>query len=448
MIVGDTLRADRLGSYGNTRGLTPFIDSLAARGYVFRNAYAACSWTNPSVASVFTSRYPSQHGVITLRVGALRRPRSRWRRRSPRRGYATGFFSANGLIREDWGYGQGFSDVHRIRHPGQRPAQPRLSLDPVSRRLHQRRRARLARLRCSPTALASSASSCTSSTWSRTAPTRRSRGAGADRRRDGAARSHEGEPLRLPRPTTVPVDDRVLRDLQDVYDAEVLSLDTGCAPCSQRSHRAGLLDNAIVVVTSDHGEEFKEHGLIGHEKTLFGEVTRVPLLIALPGSRRGGGGDGRGLAGRPGAHPFEPDRSLPPSASFEGRALFPLSSEAAPPGRLAYSELIVPEAGGWKRLSPHPRSVVVGSTADRGRPGRDGILRPEGGSRRAQSGGAERAGPRRLAPGPRRDPSTRGARRRPAGDQADRRRHARADPRARLRPLSAAISSPRGPVGL
>ena len=62
----DTRRADRLGAYGSTRGLTPFLDELAARGVVFEQAFAQSSWTNPSVASLFTSRFPSQHGVVTL----------------------------------------------------------------------------------------------------------------------------------------------------------------------------------------------------------------------------------------------------------------------------------------------------------------------------------------------------------------------------------------------
>src|SRR5262245_63124377 len=50
LIVVDTLRADRLGAYGNTRHLTPFLDSLAEQSYVFQRAYAQSSWTNPSVA--------------------------------------------------------------------------------------------------------------------------------------------------------------------------------------------------------------------------------------------------------------------------------------------------------------------------------------------------------------------------------------------------------------
>jgi len=66
VVLVDTLRADRLGVYGNRNGLTPYLDDLARRGTVFGNAYAASSWTCPSVASLFTSRYPSQHQVTTL----------------------------------------------------------------------------------------------------------------------------------------------------------------------------------------------------------------------------------------------------------------------------------------------------------------------------------------------------------------------------------------------
>src|SRR5207249_3493449 len=66
LIVIDTLRVDRLGCYGNGRGLTPFLDALAGRAYVFKNAYAQASWTKPSVASLLTSRFSSQHGVVRL----------------------------------------------------------------------------------------------------------------------------------------------------------------------------------------------------------------------------------------------------------------------------------------------------------------------------------------------------------------------------------------------
>src|SRR5262245_40087556 len=113
LIVVDTMRADRLGAYGNQRGLTPFMDSLASRGYVFHNAYAQSSWTNPSVASILTSRFQSQHGIITfesvLADAELTLPEV-----LKRHGYTTGFFSANGLISKRMGFAQGYDQYRSI----------------------------------------------------------------------------------------------------------------------------------------------------------------------------------------------------------------------------------------------------------------------------------------------------------------------------------------------
>ena len=63
MILIDTLRADHLGCYGYARPISPNIDALAEAGTLFENAVAQSSWTGPSVASLFTSVYPSQHGM-------------------------------------------------------------------------------------------------------------------------------------------------------------------------------------------------------------------------------------------------------------------------------------------------------------------------------------------------------------------------------------------------
>src|SRR5688572_17796743 len=63
MLVVDTLRADRLAHYGNTTGLTPFLNDLAERSNVVTRTYVQAPWTKPSVASLFTSRFASQHGI-------------------------------------------------------------------------------------------------------------------------------------------------------------------------------------------------------------------------------------------------------------------------------------------------------------------------------------------------------------------------------------------------
>lgn len=64
LISLDTLRADHLGSYGYYRDTSPNIDKLAEEGILFENAYSQAPWTLPSMATVHTSLYPTEHGVI------------------------------------------------------------------------------------------------------------------------------------------------------------------------------------------------------------------------------------------------------------------------------------------------------------------------------------------------------------------------------------------------
>lgn len=64
LITIDTLRADHLGSYGYISNVSPFIDSVAKQGILFKNAFASMSHTAPSHASLFTSLYPLEHGVL------------------------------------------------------------------------------------------------------------------------------------------------------------------------------------------------------------------------------------------------------------------------------------------------------------------------------------------------------------------------------------------------
>lgn len=75
------------------------------------------------------------------------------------------------------------------------------------------------------------------------------------------------------------------RDLQHVialYDGEIRFTDDHLARLVARLRALGVLDDTIVVVTSDHGEEFFEHGQKGHAKTLYDEVLRVPLVVRHP----------------------------------------------------------------------------------------------------------------------------------------------------------------------
>jgi len=107
IVLIDTLRYDRLGAYGSKRGLTPFLDSFAEQAYVFERAYAQSSWTNPSVASLFTSRYQWQHQLTEL--GSVLGPEEiTLAELLGSHGYASAGFCANILVSHRSGFDQGF----------------------------------------------------------------------------------------------------------------------------------------------------------------------------------------------------------------------------------------------------------------------------------------------------------------------------------------------------
>src|SRR5262245_11063495 len=117
LIVADTLRADRLATYGNTEGLTPFIDSLTNGAHVFRHAHAESPWTLPSVATILTSRFASQHGVLK-RDSVLPDTEVTLAEVLAAHGYVTGCFTANVLMRPQSGLAQGFDEYRVLVSPG------------------------------------------------------------------------------------------------------------------------------------------------------------------------------------------------------------------------------------------------------------------------------------------------------------------------------------------
>jgi len=80
-------------------------------------------------------------------------------------------------------------------------------------------------------------------------------------------------------------DGPVVHDIETVYDAEVASLDETLRDTFDAFRAVHLLDDAVIVFTADHGEEFRDHGHFGHGNSLYGELIHVPLLIALPGQQ-------------------------------------------------------------------------------------------------------------------------------------------------------------------
>jgi arylsulfatase A-like enzyme len=278
LIVVDAMRADRLGAYGSTRGLSPFLDSLAARGVVFEHAYSATSWTNASVASLLTSRHAWQHG-ITSSEAILPASEVTLAETLGELGYATLGITANFLIGKANGFSQGF-DSYLAPSPHHVAGVE----VPVLERADGLNRAAL-------------------DWW------RAHQGQG----RPGFIYLHYAEthtPYAPPieaiervfhgRPWPeidkvnglqwflhlFPADAPDVRDVAGLYDTEVIAIDSGLARLFAELEREGFLRNAVVAITADHGEGLWDHGAFGHGGSLFEELIHVPLIMLTAGHER------------------------------------------------------------------------------------------------------------------------------------------------------------------
>jgi arylsulfatase A-like enzyme len=114
LITIDTLRADHLSCYGYERNTSPHIDKIAAQGITFKNVIAPSSWTAPSMASLFTSTYPINHGLVhgikvrkqkkeVLSDQLITLPEV-----LRKKGYTTFGVSSNHHLTEEFGFARGF----------------------------------------------------------------------------------------------------------------------------------------------------------------------------------------------------------------------------------------------------------------------------------------------------------------------------------------------------
>lgn len=316
LIVVDTLRADRLGAYGNGRGLTPFLDRLARRGVLFRNAYATSSWTCPSVASLFTSRYPSQHHVTTYRSKLPDAERTLAEDLAAG-GYVTLGLTANLRLTEALGWAQGFG-TWRVY-----PEVTKLPANRLRREgLHALARAQEAGA-SAPVFLYLQYME-PHPPYDPPSPYRERFAHGLAAGIDPAEANRKVVGLRWDELSASEVE-----LLASLYDGEVAYLDHELERLFAALARRNVLRNAVVVVTADHGEEFDEHQLMGHGFGLYNHELRVPLIIV-----------GRGV---PAGRVVDDAVSLvdvaptilalvgaPSDARFEGRSLVPLFAGAGP----------------------------------------------------------------------------------------------------------------------
>jgi len=261
----DTLRADHLGVYGYGKNTSPRIDAFAADAIVFENAYAPSSWTRPSVASLLTGLYPTSHDVRT-RVDKVQASVTLLSEILSGAGYRTAAIVTNPNIVSFWGFDQGFDrfDDLEAAHGDAQPDADAVTdrvLDYVS---DATRPFFVYAHVLDP-----------HGPYDPPAPFARRFGGGP------------GEVLK-PSTMTRETPEATFRNQVGRYDGEIGFTDEQFGRLIDGLVERDLYRDAIIVVTSDHGEELLEHGAGGHGHTLYEELVRVPLIIKLPGNAHAG----------------------------------------------------------------------------------------------------------------------------------------------------------------
>lgn len=276
----DTLRADRLGTYGYDRPTSPRIDAFAESGVVFTHAQAQSSWTRTGVTSLFTGMLPQAHGV-NRREDALAPQLVTLAESLKEQGYGTVGFITNGNVDAAFGLDQGFDHYQYLRE-----SEENVFFHQTAERLNSwvfKYLDTLAPRGERPPFFLYVHATDPHAPYTPTDEYYERFAAGVDRQRGWLEHVHDISAGREAAP------EGTAEAWSDLYDGEIAYTDHHFGKLLDRLQGMGLAESTFVALVSDHGEEFFEHGGWEHGKTLYGEQLRVPLIVRLPA------GEGAGL---------------------------------------------------------------------------------------------------------------------------------------------------------
>lgn len=293
-IVADTLRADFLPMYNESAvALTPALDRFTAEGVLFVKSYSQAPWTKPSFGTLFTGLYPEMHGA-TGKASVLPPEAVTLAEILSDNGYFTYGLPNNPNLLPEYGLLQGFIGYDVLV--------PDLSFGASLTTIHLALYQVLRRIE-----LLLHAPSLWAEQFYRPAAdvndavTAWLDGPGPPEDAPFFLYVHYMDPhdpyMVAGQPGTgyavwifgpPPDSDRFVDEMTRAYNDEIERVDRALEGLFEELKRRGLYEDALIVFTSDHGEELQEHGGWGHGMTLYEEVTHVPLIVKLPGGRLAG----------------------------------------------------------------------------------------------------------------------------------------------------------------
>ena len=267
----DTLRPDVLGCYGYERATSPTLDLLAAEGALFENAFTTSPWTLPAHASLLTGLYPRHHGARQERR-ALRGDVPTLGEILSGAGFATAAIVNSHFLSQPYGFGRGFQDFvfHEVERTETAPSEvvetalawlSKKDRDPFFLFLHDYD---------------------VHSDYGALPEYEKLFARPYRGRIDGST-----DQLREFSNESLDLDASDLEHLIDLYVAGVRQTDAQVGRLIEHLRTSGQLESTLIIVTSDHGEEFLEHSGVLHGRTHYDEVLRIPLILRGPGIPRG-----------------------------------------------------------------------------------------------------------------------------------------------------------------
>lgn len=305
-VVWDTVRADHLSLYGYPLKTTPALEQRSSTARVYDCTAVSC-WTVPSHASMFTGLFPSEHGVNTER-SVLGSEAETIAEVLQSNGYQTYLFSANPFVSVHHGLSQGF-DVEEHPYDPELVAQAKAA---IRRKLDPRYKSPIGKKirgdQVRTWALKATGELATSRFFEfldHRAPDRpffavlnymeahRARIPARETRErlfpsDRVERSYLDSPSEKQVQSATLMPGVELTEAQhdanrDVYDATILELDGELDRLFRRLEETALLENTVVILTSDHGEHLGDHRSYLHQYSLYDGLVRVPLVIWAAG---------------------------------------------------------------------------------------------------------------------------------------------------------------------
>jgi arylsulfatase A-like enzyme len=297
VITLDTVRADHMSLYGYDRSTTPNLDTFSENAIVFENAISPSSWTIPSHASIFTGKYPSNHNATHV-TRFLRQSETTLAEILSSAGYNTAGFVGGGHSKAKYGFGQGFLTYRdRMDFFGYVNTYSKYDLrqavidffrtfyididrivlnvdrDRASPEINQDVFNWLEINRNNPFFIFINYFD---------AHTPYNLGNEFRHLFTDQTTPYEEAWREIPVNRGGPVSFESVNYVMDLYDTEIRFQDHHLGNLFNKLEELDLIDNTVILITSDHGEEFYEHGFFQHSQTLYEEVIHVPLIVHYP----------------------------------------------------------------------------------------------------------------------------------------------------------------------